>query len=117
MFPQGAPQPRVVQQGANTLSGGNEHSGGYQAQQYPEHTTIIAPCPPGYTSANATNSRARPQQPRQTVKRAVTHPLNRSMSFLTTQELFSYKAIPAIGVVAYLATSVGTIAHHETFEQ
>ena len=44
-------------------------------------------------------------------------PLKKSMSFLTTQELFSYKAIPAIGVISYLASSVGTIANHETFVQ
>lgn len=44
-------------------------------------------------------------------------PLKRSMSFLTTQELFSYKAIPALAVCSYMAMSVGTIANRETFVQ
>lgn len=44
-----------------------------------------------------------------------TPPLKRSMSFLTTQELFSYRAIPALGVTAYLGTAIGTITYHETF--
>lgn len=44
-------------------------------------------------------------------------PIKKSMSFLTSQELFSYKAIPAAAVFTYLATSVGTIANEETFCQ
>lgn len=55
-------------------------------------------CPPGYKYNNCA-------------------PIKKSMSFLTTQELFSYKAIPAAAVCAYLATSVGTIANQETFVQ
>jgi len=43
-------------------------------------------------------------------------PAKKSMSFLTTQELFSYRAIPAIGVVAYIGSAIGAIAHHDTFE-
>ena len=42
-------------------------------------------------------------------------PIKKSMSFLTTSELFSYKAIPAAAVFTYLAPSVGTIANEETF--
>lgn len=42
-------------------------------------------------------------------------PIKRSMSFLSAQELFSYKALPAFGVVAYLGTGIGTLAHRETF--
>lgn len=44
-------------------------------------------------------------------------PVKRSMSFLSTRELFSYKAIPAAAVASYLVTSVGTIANQETFVQ
>ena len=42
-------------------------------------------------------------------------PIKRSMSFLSAQELFSYKALPAFGIVAYLGTGIGTLAHRETF--
>ncbi|KAF6021437.1 hypothetical protein EB796_020254 [Bugula neritina] len=44
-------------------------------------------------------------------------PIKKSMSFLTSQELFSYKAIPFAAAVTYLATSVGTTACQETFVQ
>lgn len=44
-------------------------------------------------------------------------PLKKSMSFLTTQELFSYKAIPAGAVICYIFMSVGHTARRETFEE
>ena len=66
-----------------------------------------ATCPPAMTKSLVPYSSA--------CHREVRAPLKRSMSFLTTQELFSYRAIPAAGVLAYLGTAVGTIAHHETF--
>lgn len=48
---------------------------------------------------------------------SIVAPAKRSISFLTAQELFSYKALPAFGVVAYLGTAIGTLAYRETFER
>lgn len=44
-------------------------------------------------------------------------PLKSSFRFLTAQELFSYKAIPAVGVAAYLGSAVGATALRETFQE
>lgn len=43
--------------------------------------------------------------------------LKKSISFFSSDDLFSFRTIPILGAASYLASSVGAVAMDETFVQ